>query len=59
MILLDANLLIYAVNQDAPLNGKAKPWLESVLSGHETVGFPWNVLLAGLVPAPPSRGCGV
>lgn len=48
MILLDANLLIYATNEDAPLNRKAKPWLESVLSGQETVGFPWNVLLAFL-----------
>jgi hypothetical protein len=48
MILLDANLLIYAVNQDAPLNRKAKSWLESVLSGRETVGFPWTVLLAFL-----------
>jgi toxin-antitoxin system PIN domain toxin len=46
MILLDANLLIYAVNQDAPLNRKAKSWLESVLSGQQTVGFPWTVLLA-------------
>jgi uncharacterized protein len=48
MILLDANLLIYAVNADAPLNRKAKSWLESALSGTETVGFPWTVLLAFL-----------
>jgi len=48
MILLDANLLIYAVNEDAPLHRRAKPWLESILSGQETVGFPWNVLLAFL-----------
>jgi hypothetical protein len=48
MIILDANLLIYAVNADAPLNLKAKSWLESALSGQETVGFPWNVLLAFL-----------
>ena len=48
MILLDANLLIYAVNEDAPLNRKAKSWLEAALSGPETVGFPWNVLLAVL-----------
>ena len=48
MILLDANLLIYAVNADAPLNRKAKVWLESVLSGQEAVGFSWNVLLAFL-----------
>jgi toxin-antitoxin system PIN domain toxin len=46
--ILDANLLIYAVNEDSALNNKAKPWLESVLSGQETVGFPWNVLLAFL-----------
>jgi toxin-antitoxin system PIN domain toxin len=48
MILLDANLLIYAVNEHAPLNRKAKSWLESALSGPETVGFSWNVLLAFL-----------
>ena len=48
MILLDANLLIYAVNEQAPQNRKAKVWLESVLSGQEMVGFPWTVLLAFL-----------
>jgi toxin-antitoxin system PIN domain toxin len=48
MILLDANILIYAVNQDAPLNRKAKAWLESAFSGQETVGISWNVLLAFL-----------
>jgi toxin-antitoxin system PIN domain toxin len=44
--LLDANLLIYAANEDAPLNRKARSWLESVLSGSETVGLSWIVLLA-------------
>jgi predicted nucleic acid-binding protein len=48
MILLDANLLIYAVNQDAPLHRKAKPWLEAALSGRGRVGSTWNVLLAFL-----------
>jgi toxin-antitoxin system PIN domain toxin len=48
MILLDVNLLIYAVNGDAPLHRKAKRWLEATLSGNETVGFPWNVILAFL-----------
>jgi uncharacterized protein len=48
MILLDANILIYAVNTDAPLNRKAKAWLEAALSGAESVGLPWNVLLAFL-----------
>lgn len=48
MIVLDANLLIYGVNQDAPLHVKAKPWLEEVLAGPESVGFAWITLLAFL-----------
>jgi uncharacterized protein len=48
MIIPDANLLIYAVNADAPFNRTAKSWLESALSGQETVGFSWIVLLAFL-----------
>jgi toxin-antitoxin system PIN domain toxin len=46
MKLLDANLLLYAVNKDAPLHSKAKAWLETTLSGRETVAFSWNVMLA-------------
>lgn len=46
MILLDANLLIYAVNQDAPLHRKAKSWMESAISGSETIGLSWSVILA-------------
>jgi hypothetical protein len=46
MKLLDANLLLYAVNKDAPLHAKAKAWLETTLSGRETVAFSWNVILA-------------
>ena len=46
MTIVDANLLLYAVNPDAPLHRAARPWLESLLSGTETVGFAWNVLLA-------------
>jgi hypothetical protein len=48
MILVDANLLIYAVNKDAPLHRRAKSWLEDTISGTETVGLSWNVLLAFL-----------
>jgi uncharacterized protein len=33
MILVDVNLLIYAVNQDAPVHRKAKSWLEAAISG--------------------------
>jgi uncharacterized protein len=48
VIVLDVNILIYAVNRDAPLHSRAKSWLESTISGTETVGVPWTVLLAFL-----------
>jgi uncharacterized protein len=48
MIVVDVNLLIYAVNQDCPDHRKAKSWLEATISGTETVGLPWLVLLAFL-----------
>jgi len=46
VILPDANLLIYAVNRDAPHHRQARLWLEQTLSGHETVGLAWIVVLA-------------
>ena len=48
MIIVDVNLLIYAVNEDALLHKKAQRWVEATLSGTETVGLAWNVLLAFL-----------
>jgi toxin-antitoxin system PIN domain toxin len=48
MIVVDVNLLIYAVNRDAPDHKKAKSWLEAAVSGTGTVGLPWIVLLAFL-----------
>jgi uncharacterized protein len=46
--IVDANLLLYAVNGDSPHHDRARRWLEDVLSGTETVGFAWTVLLAFL-----------
>lgn len=46
MILVDANLLIYAIDADAPQHARARAWLEEVLSGTTPVGFAWVVLLA-------------
>ena len=48
MILVDANILIYAVNADAPRHQRARRWLEDVLSGGDLVGLPWICLLAFL-----------
>jgi len=46
--LVDANILIYAVNADAPRHEAARQWLEASLSAAEPVGFAWSVLLAFL-----------
>jgi len=48
MILLDANLLLYAVNRDLPQHEKARAWLEQALSDEQRVGLPWVVILAFL-----------
>ena len=48
MILIDANLLIYAVNLDSHHHRGARRWLEETLSGATSVGLPWICLLAFL-----------
>jgi len=48
VILVDANLLIYAVNKNSPQHRVARKWLETTLSGAEAVGLPWIVVLAFL-----------
>lgn len=48
MILVDANLLLYAVNRDLTRHAEARAWLEAVLSGTTSVGLPWVVVLAFL-----------
>jgi toxin-antitoxin system PIN domain toxin len=45
---VDANLLLYATDQRSPRHGPARSWLEHQLSGDETLGFAWVVLLAFL-----------
>ncbi len=46
MILVDANVLLYAVNADLPQHARAREWWEQVLSGSQAVGIPWVVILA-------------
>jgi len=46
MIIPDANLLIYAHDQDSPYHLRAKTWWEDALSGAEPIGLPWVVVLA-------------
>ena len=48
MKLVDANLLLYAIDTTAPRHKRARAWLETALSASETIGFTWLVLLAFL-----------
>jgi toxin-antitoxin system PIN domain toxin len=48
VILLDANLLLYAYDADAREHSRARSWLEKGLSGEEKVGFSWITILAFL-----------
>jgi toxin-antitoxin system PIN domain toxin len=44
--LVDANVLLYAVNTDAPHHERSRRWLDGALSGADTVAFAWIALLA-------------
>lgn len=48
MILVDANLLIYAYDSDSRLHDRARPWLERTLTRAEPVRLAWVTLLAFL-----------
>ncbi len=48
MILVDANLLLYATVSDFPQHGRARTWLEERLNGRPRVGLPWVSLVAFL-----------
>jgi toxin-antitoxin system PIN domain toxin len=46
MRLVDANVLLYAVNEDAQHHESSRRWLDQALGGADTVGLSWLVLLA-------------
>lgn len=48
MMLVDANLLLYAVNGAAPDHARAAAWLDAALNGDDQVGLPWPSLMAFL-----------
>lgn len=60
MNLVDANVLLYAVNRDARHHDVSRSWLDGALSGDDVVAFAWVALLAfvrlstkaGLFPSP-------
>lgn len=48
MWIVDANVLLYSVNEDAPNHDLARDWLDGALGGTESVGFDLTVILAFL-----------
>lgn len=60
MQVVDANVLLHAVNDSSGQHRAAVTWLDGALSGREPVGFAWVALLAfvrvatrsGVFPAP-------
>lgn len=64
MKLVDANVLLYAVNADSDHHEESRSWLDGALSGRDTVAFSWIALLAfvrlatkrGLFPRPLAVG---
>lgn len=60
MKIVDANVLLYAVNEADPRHGVALRWVDHAMNGTEAVGLTWLVILAflrlstkaGLFPRP-------
>jgi len=46
VILVDANLLVYAHVESFPIHSRAREWLDEQLNGVAQVGLPWPSLLA-------------
>jgi len=48
VIILDANILLYAYDSVSAHHAKARPWIERVFSGAEPMGLPWQTIGAFL-----------
>ena len=46
MTLLDASVLLYAYDKDAPNHLAAARWIKHLFDGSETIGLPWITLWA-------------
>jgi toxin-antitoxin system PIN domain toxin len=45
-VLVDANILLYAVDEESPFHDAARGWLEDALNGARRVGIPWASITA-------------
>jgi len=48
VIVLDANLLLYAYDSSAPNHRQAHAWIEQIFSGESIIGIPWQTVYAFL-----------
>lgn len=46
MILLDANVLLYASNEAAPQHDRCSEWLSAAFDRYDRIGIPWETALA-------------
>lgn len=45
-MIVDANVLLYAVDRDSPFHESSRRWLEDRINGATRVGLPWQSLSA-------------
>lgn len=45
-MIVDANVLLYAVDEGSHFHGAARTWLDEAMNGVERVGLPWASLMA-------------
>lgn len=45
-MIVDANVLLYAVDDQSPLHTSARTWFDTAMNGDERVGLPWATLMA-------------
>lgn len=43
-MILDANILLYAVDSDSAHHDRARQWLSEALNGDQRIGIPWQTL---------------
>lgn len=55
-MLVDANILLYAVDSSSSFHRTASTWLESMLNGAQRVALPWQTLTAFLRISTNPRG---
>ena len=68
-MLVDANILLYAVDEESPFHAAGRNWIEEALNGPRRIGLPWQSLTAFLrittnpramtSPLSPAEGWGI